>query len=255
MELWRMYDIDGQEEPFLDNAPKRARRVENPPLFILNKKRGTTKMRRAVRRKGRRARRRTTTALAVNRPRQTTRRATRRRTRRHSAFASNAPRRARRTTARGRRGFRKNPPDILGFNLKDIAIAGAAVVVKPFIEKQLMSILPTSIASTTSGRWAVKVGSAVAVGYGFKKFIGGKAGELALIALGAGLIDDAVDEFAPDLKKTLGLGYYPSTPRGLGYYPSTPRGLGGFTPGIINAGGVYPALVAPSNHDVFANSW
>lgn len=161
----------------------------------------------------------------------------RRRRRARRAFAANPPRRrraSRRAVARrsSRRGFRRNPPDLLGFNLKDVAMAGAAVVLAPFVEKQLMGLLPTSMAGTKAGRWAVKVGTAVAVGYGAKKVLGGKFGNLALIALGANLVADAVAEFAPSLTPTPAVGMYPGG-SGLGYYP---RGLNGGPSGAAYAG-------------------
>lgn len=134
--------------------------------------------------------------------------------RRRRAFASNPVRRHRFTAkATRRRTFRRNPPDILGFNLKDIAYAGAAVVAAPFVEKQVMGMLPASLSGTKSGRWIVKIGSAAIIGMGAKKFLGRQAGNLALVALGANIIADAVSEFAPQLS----MGYYTSS---LGYYPA-----------------------------------
>lgn len=241
--LWKMFDVDGQEEPYLDN----------PRLFILNKKKGKTKMRRARRRTRRVARRRNAYLPAVvNRPRR------RRRTRsaRRTAFAAN-PRRSRRRAVvhrARRRGFRRNPPDILGFNLKDVAIAGAAVVLCPLVEKQLMAILPASMAGTTSGRWAVKVGSVVAIGFGAKKVLGGKFGNLALIALGANIIADAVHEFAPTLIPGSGVSAYLNG--GLGSYSN--RGLRG---GPMAMPGTYvglsPRMLEPASFqtDPFKPAW
>lgn len=210
--LWRMFNVGGQEEPFLDN----------PRLFILNpKKRGKTKMKRSRRTRRASVRRRTSprrALLATNRPR-------RRRSRR--AFAANPPRRHhRRHTKRAsiRRGFRRNPPDLLGFKLKDIAIAGAAVIAAPFLEKQLMSVLPASITGTKYGRYGVKIATAALVGYGLKRSLGGNAANLALIALGANIVADIATDMVPQLVPA-GQGMY--LPRGMGYYPPGSRfGLG-----------------------------
>lgn len=147
--------------------------------------------------------------LALNRPR-------RRRRVRPYVQGSGRVRRLK-MNPQGRRRYRRNPPDILGFNLKDMAMAGAAVIFAPFVEKQIQGILPASMAGTATGRWAVKVGAALGTGYAAKKLLGPKAGNLALIALGANLISDAVTEFAPSLT---GLGYYSQRP-GLGYFRSS----------------------------------
>ncbi len=196
--LWNFFD----GEPYLDN----------PRLLILNPK--GKRMRRRIRRRPRtnprrhrRSYRRNSFPLAgmVANPHRRRRRSNPRRSyRKH--FLRN-PR---------RRHYRRNPPDILGFNLQDVAFAGAAVIASPFIEKQILGFLPASISGTTYGRWGVKVAAAAGTGYLAKRFLGPKAGNLALIALGANLIADAVTEFAPSL--TAGAtGYY--TRPNLGYYP------------------------------------
>ena len=222
--LWNYFDVNGQQEPFLDN----------PPLYILNpKKRGKRTMKR--RRKAR-----------ITATRRAPRRRTTARRRRSVAMASNPPRRARRRHARRavarRRGFRRNPPDILGFNFKDVAIAGAAVIVAPMLEKQIMGFMPASLSGTTAGRWGVKVGTAVLIGYGAKKVLGGKYGNLALIALGANIVADAVAEFAPTLTggtgayvRSAGMGAYVSRYRsnGLGAGPSARGAFTGVDRGTL----------------------
>lgn len=237
-DLWKMYEINGQEEPYLDN----------PFLHVLNpRKKGKKRTMRRARRRV--ARRRTMMKAAVNPPRRRRRRRSARR-----AFAANPPaRRRRRHSIKSRRHYRRNPPDILGFNLKDVAIAGAAVVLAPFMEKQLMGLLPTSMAGTKEGRWAVKVGAAVAVGFGAKKVLGPKYGNLALIALGANLISDAVHEFAPNLIPGAVGAYLPSN-SGLGAYTQLQGGplmrLAPFNG--IDRGTLVPASSAT---DPFRSTW
>lgn len=114
------------------------------------------------------------------------------------------------------------------------------MVLQPIVERQVMGLLPASFAGTQAGRWTVKIGSTVLIGYGAKTFLGKRAGDLAMLTLGANLLADAVGEFTPQLT-------------GMGYYP---QGLGYVSPGMIpsNAGaftGVYPALVASVNNDPF----
>lgn len=143
--------------------------------------------------------------------------------RRRRRFSANPRRRRHHHFLGNRRRYHRNPPDILGFNLKDIAFAGAAVVVSPFVEKQILGLLPSSISGTTYGLWGVKIASAVATGYAAKKVLGEKAGNLALVALGANLIADAVTQFAPSLTAG-GVGMYTHPNPNLGYYPASRLG-------------------------------
>jgi hypothetical protein len=199
--LWNYFD----GEPYLDN----------PTLHIFNRP----------------TRRKKTMAQTRRRRRYSARRNTRRnvyvplanphRRHRRRKFSAN-PRRRHQFAKMARRRFRRNPPtDFLGFRLKDVAIAGAAVVAAPFVEKQLMGFLPTSMSGTKGGRWAVKIGTAIATGYAAKYLIGQDASRLAFIVLGANLVADAVTEFAPQL--TPGVGYYPA-----GLYVAGASAGGGF---------------------------
>jgi hypothetical protein len=211
--LWNFFD----GEPYLDN----------PQLVILNPKK------KASRRKNKRTVVRTvtkekTTMRTNARRRRRTRRSYRRRSnpvaavnprRRRRSYRARSHRRRHRANPvinarRRRRSYRRNPPDILGFPVKDIAMAGVAVIAAPFIERQVIGLLPTSLAGSKSGRWIVKVGSAALIGFGAKKLLGGHAGNLALVALGANLVADAVQEFAPQLT---GYSYAPA----LGNYPTS----------------------------------
>lgn len=183
--------------------------------------------------------------------------------RRRRSFRANAfvplpnPRRRRSVVVRRanpkRRSFRRNPfslsgGTILGFPIKQVAIAGGAVIVAPYLQAQLMRLLPTSIASTTSGRWAVKIGTAAATGYLAKLAMGQEASRLAYITLGANLVADAVSEF---MAPAAGTGYF----QGLGAFPAAGGGFGaaGFPRGYVQGGmsangpytGVFPGMAAP----------
>lgn len=222
--LWDYFE----DQPFFDN----------PRLFILNpeKKRRKKKMARRV------ARRRN--------PRRRLRAHRRRRSFRANAFVPN-PRRRRRTYRKNprrrqhRRNFRSNPfslgaaGNILGFPIKQVMLAGGAVVAAPYIERQLLKLMPVSFAATTAGRWASKLGAAVGVGYIAKLAMGNEAARLAYIVLGANLIADAAAEFMP------GMGYF--QPAGMGYFAAGPSGF--VTSGPRANGGTYqgvsPLMVAP----------
>lgn len=203
--LWNM--IDG--EPWLDN----------PRLLILNSPKSERK--KTMRRNTRRRRR----PYRMNRRRSSARMHARSR----SNFRPNPHRRRhyRRNlfVNRGkRRHYRRNPPsfamggDILGFPIKQVLTAGGAVIVAPYLEHEILNLLPVSFAAQTSGRWTAKVGAAVGVGYLAKMALGNEASRLAYIVLGANLVADAVAEFMPTLipgAVPAPLSFYP---RGMGFY-------------------------------------
>jgi hypothetical protein len=236
--LWNYFN----GEPYLDN----------PRLFILNpekKKRRTKKM-------ARRAHRRRRSTRRLSTPRHRTRR---RRSFRANAFVPN-PRRRRRTYRRvarrgRRRSFRSNPfslpgGNVLGFPIKQVMLAAGSVIAAPFIEQQLMRLMPVSFASTTAGRWAGKIGAAVGVGYIAKMAMGQEAARLAYIVLGANIVADAVSEFLP----SMGMGYY----QGMGMF-SAPGGM--VTSGARALGGTYqgvsPMLMQPMSvaRDPYASTY
>jgi len=193
--------------------------------------------------------------------------------RRRRSFRANSfvplavnPKRRRRTyrrrhAVRGRRrSFRSNPflggggGNILGFPIKQIMLAGGAVVAAPYIEHQLIKLMPASFAATTAGRWASKVGAAVGVGYVAKLAMGNEAARLAYIVLGANLVADAVSEFMP---ATSGVSYY----QGMGMF-SAPGGMvtsGARTSGVIGPSyqGVNPLMVMPmsASRDPYASAY
>lgn len=207
--LWNFFD----GEPYLDN----------PGLLVVNPRR--RKKARVVKRKrsvmARAKRRRVRRSYAKNfypmlpNPRRKRRAKRVHARRRRGAFLAN-PRRRR----VHRRSFRRNPPNILGFPLGDIAKAGVAVIAFPIVRNQIGKLLPASLQTGATGRWITNAGSAVAVGFVAKKVLGPEAGRLALIAIGANLIADAVAEFFPSISN-FGMGYYPAgmpANRGLGAF-------------------------------------
>jgi hypothetical protein len=153
----------------------------------------------------------------------------RRRTYRKNAYLANPRHRTRRRTTRRnphvitsrRRNYRANPPTFLGFQLGEILYAGGAVVLQPIAERQILALLPVTMAGTLAGRWSAKVGSSVAIGWGARQIFGRRIGDLATLVLGANLVADAVDEFMPAIPGLSGLGAYVPRSRGVGAYVSS----------------------------------
>lgn len=237
-DLWNMYD----GEPWLDN----------PLAFVVNRKRRSRKGKKGKKVMARR-RRRTGRRAAPRR-----RRVYRRR-RRAVSLRSNPPRRQyRRRRSRGlraaprRRRYRRNPGvSLAGLNLTELLKGAGAVIVAPMIEKNLMPMLPASLAGSRMGRWAVRAGSALATWYLAKMAFGRRSADVVAIALGSSLLADAVQEFIPGI--TGGVSAY--TRGGLRAYPGgMRRGLGLVTPGM-NArrlGAGRASMSIATGTDVFA---
>lgn len=135
--------------------------------------------------------------------------------------------------------------NILGFPIKQVALAGAAVIGAPYIEAQIMKVLPVSFAGTTAGRWTGKIGAAVATGYIAQLAMGNEAARLAYIVLGANLMADAVAEFQSH--QAAGVGYH----QGLGMFSANGLVTSGARTSALNTyQGVNPLMVVPSS---FAN--
>jgi hypothetical protein len=200
--------------------------LANPRLLVVNRKHKPARKKRKPKPMATRRRRRTT-------PARTSRRRT---TYRRNAYVANPPRRraTRRPApvmARRRRSYRKNPPAVLGFRISEIMYAGAAVIVQPIAERQILALLPAAMSGTMAGRWSAKVGSSVAIGWGARTIFGKRIGELAMLVLGANLVADAVDEILPAIPGLTGLGAYVPRSRGMGSY--------------VTAGARLPLGVAP----------
>ncbi len=241
-DLWNFVD----NEPWLDNGPvllinrrKRRTRKKGKPTMARRPrglKRSPARRRRVSRRPRlnvpRRRRRRTQTHM--------------RRRRSVSAYARNPRRRVRR--------YRRNSPIIAGLDLKQLLVGGASVIVAPMIERQLLPLVPTSLSGTTTGRWAVKLGAALATWYVAKMALGRRSSDVVAIALGSSIVADAVQEFAPGVTTLAGVGAY--TRGGLRAYPRSNR-LGLVTPGqsaarAIGPGrGLLPFNASMQAHDIF----
>jgi hypothetical protein len=106
------------------------------------------------------------------------------------------------------------------------------------VEGFLNKILPVSITSTAIGKYAVRVGSVLALSYVARMVIGRSQANMVAIGGGAYVLTTAIGEFAPDLKKALGLGTYQDAAQGLSAYTAptsrTFNQLGGPAWGAMN---------------------
>lgn len=207
--LWGMFN----GEPFL----------KNPRLFVLNrrKKKVARRKRRLPPRgaSGRFLKRRS------NPPRKRRRAASRKRTtvtlRRATLRASN-PRR-RRTYRRNeparryKRRYRRNPFGLERFGLNTptlttMAYTSIGVIGTPVVEGFAAQVIPMPADPMFNklARYAVKIGSAVAVGFLVRQIFGRDAGKAALVGGGAYILVDAIREFMP--------GMLPAGAPGAGYY-------------------------------------
>ncbi|MCK9570732.1 hypothetical protein M0R72_17415 [Candidatus Pacearchaeota archaeon] len=218
--LWK--DFDG--EPFLIN----------PHLIsVLNPKKGAKKI---MARRKRRTPPRNAAGRFVKRSRAASK--PRRARRRSNVFAMNPPRRARRRSyarrspARTVRRYRRNPPSFLGGGLfgvpfTDFLYAGAGFVAVPGLESIINNSLPVSFTSTPAGKYAVKAGLALGLGFAASKLISREAGKAVVIGGGLYVIANAVVDFMPQIFGGFS-GYLPGRMRGqMGPGPVAVRGMQG----------------------------
>lgn len=205
----RLWEYDEFGEPWLENG-----KVANPPLIIVNRKSTTRKGKKSMARRTRRRVSRRRSHVRKNAPRRIRRRrvaAPRRRRRRNpypmaGTVAMLNPRRRRRgrrnSPRRHRRhGYRRNPA-IMGIQMpgvKDVLFVAAGFVGTPVIESYLMPALPVSITSTPIGRYAVKIASALGLGFVAKMAVGADAAKMVTVGGGVYVLTQAIREFAPGM--------------------------------------------------------
>lgn len=148
--------------------------------------------------------------LAIN-PRRR-RRTTRTRTR---AVARRNPRV--RAVKRRRTSYRRNPA-ILGISLpplQSVLFAGVGFIAPPIVEGFLSGFIPASLQSSTIGKYALRIGSVLALSFAAKQFVGAEQAKMVAIGGGAYVLTTAISEFAPGMIPGLS-GYVPSN--GMGAY-------------------------------------
>lgn len=122
-----------------------------------------------------------------------------------------------------RRHYRRNPPLLAGLDLKQLLTGGAALLISPLLEKQILSLLPTSITGQSYGPILVKTAAGAGIWYIAKATMGRQASDVVAIALGASIIADIATTYMPSLT---GVGFF--QPSGVRLY-QTNRGLRAFT--------------------------
>lgn len=243
--LWDFFD----GEPFMENPhvaivgnPRKARKVNSrkgKKTMAFRKRRSGRKN--SPRRHHRRARRNYPAAGLVFNPRRRRHRrnpGTRRGAMRRRGYFAKNPR-------HHRRHARRNPA-ILGVALPPlnmIAWGAGGFIATPMVERFVNSFLPTSVTSSTLGRYAVKIASALGLTYLTKMVLGNK--EAFPVAMGGSLyvVVSAVNEFAPQLTGAPSMSAYRggqiNAYRGGMVQTGVPTGMSAYQKGV---GGALPGL-------------
>jgi hypothetical protein len=119
-----------------------------------------------------------------------------------------------------------------------IAWGAGGFIATPMVERFVNSFLPTSVTTTTLGRYAVKIGSALGLTWLVKAVLGNK--EAFPVAMGGSLyvVVSAVNEFAPQLTgaTTTATAAYRggmiNAYRGGMIETGVPTGMNGYTKGL-----------------------
>lgn len=141
---------------------------------------------------------------------------------------------------RNRRHRARRNPALLGFTLPpamDIASVGAGLVVSPMLANYVYNnfVAGTSLGGSKYTYLAVEALSVAALGFGVKRFVNPRAGNLVLLGGAARVLIDAIQVLAPTLLPATAmptglsgmgaqplLGMYNPPPR-LGYYNTMPQ--------------------------------
>ena len=92
-------------------------------------------------------------------------------------------------------------------SLTSVAAVGAGLIVPPMVAAQIMKYVPASLAGNPIVGWVVRAAAVVLPAWAVRKYISRSAGDLMLIAGGAGLAMDVVKAYMPGVIP--GLGYQP----------------------------------------------
>lgn len=213
-ELWNFFD----GEPFLDN----------PRIFLFNRRR------KSASKKGQKK----TMAKHKFHFRRRTKTNPRRHYRRNPRMRMMINRRHHRRNpfpffhrARRHRHYRRNPVSVAGLNLNQLLIGGAAVIVSPMLEKQILPLLPTSLSSSTYAPLLVKIAAGAGLWYAAKSTLGRSSSDVVAIALGAAIVADAASIFMPSLVSGSVSAYRPAGVRAF-----VPRGLSLVRSGMVSGG-------------------
>lgn len=143
-----------------------------------------------------------------------------------------------------RNSYRRNPA-IMGISLppmKKVAFAGIGFLGTPMLENAIATYIPASFMTSTVGKYAVRVGAAMLLAFGIRKFVGKEEGDMALIGGGVNILATAAVEFLPG---TFGTVSVPST--ALSAYVTPNRALAAYVPSnqrINSALGAYQSAAS-----------
>lgn len=105
---------------------------------------------------------------------------------------------------RRRHHYSRNPK-IMGFELPPInkvLFAGAGFLAAPMVEGLIFDYLPasvSSIATSSLGKYALRIGTILALSFGVRKFIGREEGNMVAIGGGVYVVSTAAMEFLPNV--------------------------------------------------------
>jgi hypothetical protein len=190
--LWKV--IDG--EPFLINPhlaivgnPKKGRKH----TMARRKRASTTGRKRSPARRRRRTYRRnpfTVPGVVIGNPK--------RRHRKARGFAMNRKHR--------RKSYRRNPA-ILGMQLpalQTIAYVGIGFVGTPILEGFLASFMPTTFATSTLGKYVIRIGSMLGITMAGRQLLGRQQGNLIAVGGGLYVATSLIKDFAPGMIPGIG---------------------------------------------------
>jgi len=223
----RLWEYDEFGEPWLENG----RLASNPPVLIINPKKGKKTMA-AKRKRGRKAApRRRAVAKRSASGKHTKWGKVKSHKRRVNpwplggAVVAVNPRRRRasgrkRSNPRRRKSYRRNPA-LMGLSfppLQTVLYTGAGFIGTPMVEGFITKFLPTNVTSTTVGRYAVKIASMLGLSMLTKMVLGSSEAKLVAVGGGVYVLSNALVEFAPG---TFGTGLSAYRPATLGAYTNS----------------------------------
>lgn len=104
--------------------------------------------------------------------------------------------------------------------LNKVLFAGIGFFAPPVVEGFLGQFLPTSLTTSTIGKYATRILSVIGLSYAVRKFVGTEEGNMVAIGGGVYVVSSALREFAPGVVPGLG-SYVPARSSMGAYVPAT----------------------------------
>lgn len=115
-------------------------------------------------------------------------------------------RRRRHSLSNPRRRYRRNP-QLLGMQLpalQTVAWVGVGFVGTPILEGFVTSFMPTEFATSTLGKYVIRIGSLLGVSFAGRALLGKNQGNLIAIGGGVYLVTSLIKDFMPGVIPGLG---------------------------------------------------